>query len=262
MKPAVLVVALFPILLSAQEEPPPLTAAVRLWNRNQVAFGVFVPTDAAARPAAYKNPLYDFLFLNLEQRYDAALIKSVAQGLAAAARAPRKTLIVRIPPLERDGADVTKARITEVFALGGDGVAVPHVRSVDQASQVLWFFRDTGLSFWSPANRRGDKVAMLMIEDPDALAQVRQFADLKGYSVLACGIGSLTQALGGNRKAAEAGTQRVLAETKRVKLVNMITTTPSDVERRVKEGFLALIAMGPQADDAIRLGLTLTKRSR
>ena len=56
---------------------------------------------------------------------------------------------------------------------------------------------------------------MLMVEDPGAVAVAGQIADLKGFSVLACGIGSLTQALGGDRAAGEAGTQKVLAESKR-----------------------------------------------
>ena len=252
-------IALVPALVGAREQTE-LPAAIQLWNAGKVAFGVFAPNDAAARTAAYNSPLYDFLFLNLEQRYDAALVKTVAEGLRSATRQPRKTLIVRIPPVERDGADITKARITEVFALGGDGVTVPHVRGLDEATQVLWFFRDTGLNVWSPANRQGDKLAMLMIEDPGALAQVSEIADLKGYSVLACGIGSLAQALGGDRAAAEAGNQRVLAETKRAKLVNMITTTPQDVELRVRQGYLALIALGTDADRAIRLGRALGPR--
>ncbi len=46
---------------------------------------------------------------------------------------------------------------------------------------------------------------MLMLEDPAAVAQAREVADLKGYSILACGIGSLAQALGGDRAGAEAG---------------------------------------------------------
>ena len=259
MKPALLMAALIPVLLGAHEQTE-LPAAIQLWNAGKVAFGVFVPNDAAARAAAYNNPLYDFLFLNLEQRYDAALIKILVQGLRGAASQPRKTLIVRIPPVEREGADITKARITEVFALGGDGVAVPQVRGLDEASQVLWFFRDTGLNVWSPANRQGDKLAMLMIEDPGALGEVNEIADLKGYSVLACGIGSLTLALGGDRAAAEAGNQRVLAETKRAKLVNMITTTTGDVEQRVRQGYLALIAVGPEAERAIRLGRALGPR--
>jgi len=97
-------------------------------------------------------------------------------------------------------------------------------------------------------------IAMLMVEDPGAVAVAGPIADLKGFSVLACGIGSLTQALGGDRAGGEAGTQRVLAESKRTKLPNMLTASQQDVEQRVKEGFLGLLGQGPAADEMIKAG--------
>jgi len=95
---------------------------------------------------------------------------------------------------------------------------------------------------------------MLMLEDPQAVARAKEVADLAGYSILACGIGSLAQALGGDRAGAEAGTQKVLAEAKRAKLVDMLTANPKDVAQRVRERFLALLMQGPAADEAIRIG--------
>jgi 2-keto-3-deoxy-L-rhamnonate aldolase RhmA len=245
------------------------STALDLWKQGKVAFGVFVPSaDPAPRSAVYTeavgealaaNPLYDFAFLNLEPRYDAAAIKAVVQGIRKG-NGPRKTLIVRIPTIEKDGAEAAKARIAEAFALGADGVTLPHVRSVDEAKQALGFFREAKVNIWSSGNPKGDRIAMLMIEDAGALAQAREIADLGGYSVLACGIGSLTQALGGNREAAEAGNQKILAETKRTKLVNMLTTSTRDVEQRVGQGFLALIAQGQNADEAITLGRKAAQR--
>ena len=85
---------------------------------------------------------------------------------------------------------------------------------------------------------------------PSDLVDLGKIADLKGISILACGIGSLTQALGGDRAGAEAATQQILAETRRVKIADMLTANPTDVEKRVKEGFLALLMQGPTADDA------------
>ena len=99
---------------------------------------------------------------------------------------------------------------------------------------------------------------MLMLEDPTAITQRVAIANLPGISVLACGIGSLAQAIGGDRDAAragaEAGTQQVLVETKRMKIANMLTANAKDVETRVKEGFLALLMQGAQADEAIKIG--------
>ncbi len=256
------------------------SVAIDLWKQGKVAFGIFVPNEdptprpsgpprGERRPAVYtreggeklaRNPLYDFLFLNLEPRYDAAAIKAIAGGLRTPSAVNRKTLIVRIPTVEAAGLDATNAHIREAFDLGADGVTIPHVRNVNEAKQVLGFFKDAKVNIWSAANPNGDRIAMLMIEDPGALAQAKEIANLPGYSILACGIGSLTQALGGNREAAEAGNQKILGETKRMRLIDMLTTSTRDIEQRVKEGFLALIAQGQNADEAIKTGRTAAGR--
>jgi len=251
---------------SGQSQRP---AIIDLWTIGKPAFGIYAPNENAGprgqgpRPAVYTreggeklamNPLYDFVFLNLEGSYDGAAIKSIADGLRSVSAAGHKALIVRIPPIEKDGADATRTRVKEAFDAGADGVTIPHVRSVDEAKQAIGFFRDARANVWSPANRTGDRIAMLMLEDPAAVAQAREIADLTGYSILACGIGSLAQALGGDREGAEAGTQQVLAEARRAKLVDMLTFNAQDAGKRVKEGFLALLTQGAAADDAIRAG--------
>jgi 2-keto-3-deoxy-L-rhamnonate aldolase RhmA len=269
-----LVVAI-PAVLQAQTKHE--NAVLDLWAAGKPAFGVFVPNEApgaagargargapgAERPKPLyttaggeklaANPLYDFVFLNLEGNYDADAIKAIATGLGGAQAVSRKTLIVRIPPFHADPA-AAAARIKEAFSLGADGVTVPHVESVDEATRVLQAFQAAKVKVWSPSNPRGEKIAMLMIEDPGALAEVKALADLKGISVLACGIGSITQALGGDRAKGEAATQTVLAETKRARIPNMLTANSQDVEKRIKEGFLGLLMQGAQADEAIKIG--------
>ncbi|MDO8677891.1 MAG: aldolase/citrate lyase family protein [Acidobacteriota bacterium] len=200
------------------------------------------------------NPLYDYVFLNLEGAYDPAAVRAMSQGLHSPKAVSRKTLIVRIPPISKDGEAATRARVKEIFDAGADGVTIPHIRSLDEAKLALSFFRDAKANVWSPSNPKGDKIAMLMLEDPKAIEQRKDIADLKGLSVLACGIGSLAQALGGDRAGAEAGTQQVLVETRRAGLANMLTANSQDVDKRVKEGFLALLMNGPTADEAIKIG--------
>jgi 2-keto-3-deoxy-L-rhamnonate aldolase RhmA len=260
----------------AREAPQPSQSAparthglIDLWAQGKPAFGVYAPNEnpgprgQGPRPAVYTreggeklamNPLYDYVFLNLEGSYDAAAVKAMADGLRSPNAVNRKALIVRIPPIDKDGAASAKARVKEALDLGADGVAIPHVQSLDEAKLAISFFQDAKANVWSPSNPNGRVIAMLMLEDPAAAAQAKEVADLKGYSILACGIGSLTQALGGDRAGAEAGTQKILAEAKRAKLVDMLTANPQDVEQRVKEGFLALLMQGPTSDEAIRIG--------
>jgi 2-keto-3-deoxy-L-rhamnonate aldolase RhmA len=245
-------------------------AVLDLWTAGKPAFGVFVPNENPQRfergqpppKGMYTkegggklaaNPLLDFVFLNLEGSYDLEAVKAIAAGLKSGT-GTRKTLLVRIPTIERDGVEATRTRVKEVLAAGADGVTLPHIRSVEEAKTALGFFQEAKANVWSPSNPNGTVVAMLMLEDPAAVAAAAQVADLKSFSVLACGIGSLTQALGGDRAGAEAGTQKVLAESKRVKIPNMLTASPQDVQQRVKEGFLGLLGQGAAGDEMIKLG--------
>jgi 2-keto-3-deoxy-L-rhamnonate aldolase RhmA len=238
-----------------------------LWPQGKVAFGVYAPSegergkppvytaDGAAKAAA--NPLYDYVFLNLEGAYDPAAVKTYGEVLK---KNSRKTLIVRIPPISKDGADATRARVKEILDAGADGVTIPHIRDIDEAKLALSFFAAAKANVWTPKNPKGTKLAMLMLEDPKAIEQRKDIADLPGISILACGIGSLSAALGGDRAGAERGTQQVLEETKRVKIANMLTANAKDVEQRVKEGFLALLMQGAQADEAIKIGRAAAAR--
>ena len=241
-----------------------------LWPQGKVAFGVYAPSEAErGKPPVYTaegaakvaaNALYDFVFLNLEGAYDPAAVKAYGSGLRGPGATSRKTLIVRIPPISKDGADATKARVKEIFDAGADGVTIPHIRSLDEARLALGFFEAAKADIWSPSNPKGTKLAMLMLEDPKAIAQRKEIAELKGLSILACGIGSLAQALGGDRAGAEAGTQQVLAETKRLKLANMLPANVKDVEQRITEGFSAILGQGPQADEMIKIGRAAARR--
>lgn len=244
---------------------------IPLWSQGRVAFGVYAPNENAPGTPRPKplytvgggeklamNALYDYVFLNLEGSYDPEAVKAMSQGLRSAKATSRKTLLVRIPPISADGADAARARVKEIVDAGADGVTIPHIRDIEEAKLALSFFTAAKADVWSPANPKGTKLAMLMLEDPKAIAQRVEIANLPNLSVLACGIGSLAQAIGGDRDAAragaEAGTQQVLVETKRVKIANMLTANAKDVETRVKEGFLALLMQGAQADEAIKIG--------
>jgi 2-keto-3-deoxy-L-rhamnonate aldolase RhmA len=262
------------------EAPQPHeNAVIDLWAEGVAAFGVFVPNERprteeqrrdGERPAPVytrdggerlaQNPLYDFLFLNLEGGYDSAAVRDMVEGIRGPSAVGRKTLLVRIPPIERDGEEVTRARVIEILSLGADGIVFPHVRSADEARTVVSFFEDAGADVWSPTNPSGEVLAMIMVEDPDAVAEVAAIADTPGYSILACGIGSLRGALDGDREAAEAGNQEVLAHARRTGLPDMITANALDIEERIQEGFLALLMQGDEADKVIQIGRAAAAR--
>ena len=62
---------------------------------------------------------------------------------------------MRIPTIERDGVEATRARVKEVLAAGADGVTLPHIRSVDEAKTAIGFFREAKANVWSPRNPNG-----------------------------------------------------------------------------------------------------------
>mgnify|MGYP001287007110 CR=1 FL=1 len=123
-----------------------------------------------------RNSLYDFVFLDLEVSYDVGAVAAIAEGLRIPSAVGRKTLLVRIPPIERDGEEVARARTREILELGADGVVLPHVRSPEEVRMVVSFFTDAGADVWSPSNPTGEILAMIMIEDPGALATIEEIA--------------------------------------------------------------------------------------
>ena len=240
---------------------------IDLWEQGQPAFGLYVTQphgegqeDSAVPPTfsvetgrdLARNPLLDFAFLSLEAHYDVDSARNVAEGIAGASNDGALPLLVRIPPISDDGADAARARVKEVLELGADGVVIPHVMSLEEARTAVSFFE--GVNVWSPGNRDGDIVAMLIVEDPDVFAQLEEIASIPGYSALVCGIGSLTSALGGDTEAAEAINLRVLEQSKTSGLVDLITVNEESVVLRAEQGFLGLLAYGPTADEVLRIG--------
>ena len=159
MKRAVLTLGLLFAVASAAH-----AQVLDVWKTGKPAFGVYAPSESergqppkytpegAAKVAA--NPLYDYVFLNLEGAYDAAAVKAYGAGLK---QTSKKTLIVRIPPIEKDGAEATKARVKEILDAGADGVTIPHIRDLDEAKLALSFFAAAKADVWSPKNPKGDR---------------------------------------------------------------------------------------------------------
>jgi hypothetical protein len=237
---------------------------VELWEAGQTAFGQYVTgvpyTVETGRDLA-ANPLLDYAFLNLEQDYKLNSALDLAQGLrsrtgsgtgSGTGNGAAMDLLVRIPPMSEAGVETSRQRVEELLAMGADGVVFPHVRSAEEARTAVSFF--DGVNVWSPANPDGDIIVMLMLETPDVFAELEEIANIPNYSALACGIGSLTNALGGDREAAEQMNLEVLAHSERVGMADMITANTESVARRVDQGFLGLLVYGPTANEVIRLG--------
>jgi len=236
-------------------DPNSPVGLIELWEGGQTAFGQYVTgvpyTVETGRDLA-ANTLLDYAFLNLEQEYNINSALKLAEGLRSGAEGDPMDLLVRIPPMSEAGVETSRARVEELLAMGANGVVFPHVRSAEEARVAISFF--DGVNVWSPANPEGDIVVMLMLETPEVFAELEEIANIPNYSALACGIGSLTGALGGDREAAEKLNLELLAESQRVGLADMITANTESVADRVNEGFLGLLVYGSTANEVIRLG--------
>ncbi len=259
---------------------PQGSSLIALWKSGTPAFGMFVPSERAAGatdatgtrlPPLYttdgarrlaQNPLLDYLFLNLEGAYDADAVRSLVAGLKAGSPMRRPTLLVRIPTIETAGAQATRARLAEVLGLGADGVVIPHVRSAAEARLAAAFFTEAGAKVWSPANPSGTVIAMLMVEDKGAIAEASEIASVPGYSLLSCGIGSLTRDMGGDAPGAEAACQNIRDFAAKAKMPSMMTASATSIKDRIEKGYLGLLMSGSmeQATAVIRTGRDLAKR--
>ncbi|MEX2467386.1 MAG: aldolase/citrate lyase family protein [Gemmatimonadota bacterium] len=255
-------------------------SVISLWEEGTPAFGIFVPSerDPGARdadgnrmPPLYTvegarmladEPLLDYLFLNLEGSYDPEAVRILVAGLDAGTTDHRPTLLVRLPTIADAGADATRTRVAEVLSLGADGVVIPHVRSPEEARLAVEFFEEAGADVWSPANPDGTIVAMLMVEDPGAIGSVEEIVAVPGYSMLSCGIGSLTGAMDGDREGAEAACQNVRDVAAMAGMPSMMTANANSIADRIEQGYLGLLLSGSvdEAADVIRTGREIAGR--
>ena len=137
---------------------------------------------------------------------------------------------------------------------------MPHIRNPDEARLAVSFFEDIDADVWSPANPDGRIISMLMIEDRGALLAAEEIANTPGYSLLACGIGSLGGDLG-DRQAAEAGCLEVLSHATRLGLPSMITANRQNLRQRIDQGYRGiLLQMGDALGDLVRIGRETTGR--
>jgi 2-keto-3-deoxy-L-rhamnonate aldolase RhmA len=149
-----------------------------------------------------------------------------------------------------------------VLGFGADGVVIPHVRSAAEARTAAAFFAEAGANVWSPANPKGTVIAMLMVEDKGAIAELPEIAAVKGYSLLSCGIGSLTRDMGGDAPGAEAACQRARDLGAKAGMPSMMTATAATINDRITKGYLGLLLSGTadQASTIIRAGRVVAKR--
>ena len=251
-----------------------MQGVIEIWEAGTPAFGIFVPserergaTDEAGNrlPPLYtadgartlaQDPMLDYLFLNLEGSYDLDAVHAMVEGLDNAPGDHRPTLLVRIPTIEDAGAEATRMRVAEVVAAGADGLVIPHIRTPDEARLAVSFIEATDADVWSPTNPDGTFIYMLMVEDVGAIETSEEIAAVPGYSMLSCGIGSLTGDMDGDREGAEAACEEVMRLGAERGMPSMMTASADNLAHRIEQGYLGILLGGTpeQWTELIQMG--------
>ena len=252
-----------------------------------VVFGWFAPdlTAGAARRAA-TDPLMDFVFLNMESpsAYDPAAINAFEQAMLEAGLHTNPNthpIVVRIPPFHADAA-AGRTRVSEVLDMGAHGVVFPGMETAGEASSALNAMRYAkagvppaearasgfGIApgYWGmsdqeyemradlwPQDRVGELVSIFIVESERGLENVQAIAKVRP-TILFAGPGTLRRVMQNDMKKVEAAIQSVLSACKEAHVPCGITAGAADVERRVMEGFRAIIIYDRDYAETIQIG--------
>lgn len=218
---------------------------VSLLADGQAIFGIFSGDHTAEGGRAMAaNPETDFVFYSLEsgpfdipamQTYVAAL-----DGASGAAGAP--PIALRIPPVHEDPA-AARDRVAEGLQAGVASIVFPHVVAREDAAVAV---DAMGEALW-PGNPDGSLVAMLIVEDREGIANVRDIVSTPGVSVVFAGPGDLRRAYEGDMEAVESAIQTVLSACSEFDVPCGITAGVDDIAERLEQGFRVIIVTDPEA---------------
>lgn len=232
----------------AQEYVGDGSKIINILDSGGLIYGVFVPDDEGVYSVDTAEELagngqFDYLFLNLEEIYTTEAIDVLVEGILRVPVADRPTLLVRIPTIDDAGYELTLQRIQEVLDHGADGIVFPHIRSPEMAAYISGYLKGLGVDVWSPENPDGRFISLYMLEDPKAVANAYEVAELGGFSFLSCGIGSLSSAVG-SPELGELGCLEVLAQATRAKYPSIqLAFSVEVIQQRVNEGYTGLLGI-------------------
>jgi 4-hydroxy-2-oxoheptanedioate aldolase len=195
-------------------------------------------------------------------------------------------VLVRIPA---NGREMNQWMAKQILDTGGMGVVTPHIENAAQARNVVQATRypqREGAADFRPEGQRGsgagnavrllgvgfaDYMAkadvwpldpageifnLLLIENGEGVANVKEIVRVPGVSAVAAAPGDLGSFYAGDRAKVEQAIQTVADACTEVRMICGITASAADAERRIAQGFTLLIG-----DDAmIRAGHVAAKR--
>ncbi len=223
---------------SSSKESPILA----LLGSGKAVFGAFSgeKTKANAAELSGDNEL-DFVFYDMETGpFDVEGMRDFMGALGS------RPIAARLPPI-REGREEARERAKLLLQAGVDAVVFPHVEDRAQAELAVSSMRTR------PARTPG----ILIVEDRKGVANAREIVSTPGVDIVFPGPGDLRRAFDGDAAAIENAIQTVLAACKEFGVVCGITAGPSDIEKRLKEGFRIFIVTN---HDALPIGRRAASR--
>jgi 2-keto-3-deoxy-L-rhamnonate aldolase RhmA len=271
---------------TAAQKPQRHNRIADLLSQNKVVFGWFstartleTTPEAAARAA--KDPLMDFVFINMEavRSYNPPLVKTFLETMkdAGLRRSPNdRPLMLRLPIFHNDPA-AARQRIAEVLNLGVHALVFPDMESAEEGRDALAAMRfapagvrpdDTGEApgYWNlapdqykkkadvyPINPDGELASIFIIESEKGVANSREITKLRP-TVAIPGPGTLRSVFKGDMEKVEAAIQTQLASCKEFNVPCGITANATDVAKRIEQGFKMIIIYDRDYAETIAAG--------
>ena len=262
-----------------------LNGVIRAFEQGQTAFAAFTPAEIDAA-LAFSTASYDAVVFEMEHNpWDARILRDCLQYMLnrrqivdAGSVAPAVTPFVRIPP---NGNEKNQWLAKQALDLGAYGIVWPHISTVEQAYNAVAACRypklkaaklsepagirgDAPLAaarYWGltqqeyyrkadvwPLNPQGEILVVLMIEDTQGIANLREILkNVPGIGLVLIGEGDLSQELGVPRQYEHASVVEamglIVAACKECSVpVGHPHVDSNNVERILKEGYRFLMA--------------------
>ena len=266
-------------------EAPRLNGVIRAFERGQTAIAAFTPAEIESA-LAFSTSSYDAIVFEMEHNpWDARTLRDCLQYLLnrrqiadSGSIAPSVTPLVRIPP---NGNEKNQWLAKQALDLGAYGIVWPHISTAEQACNAVAACRyprlktakvsepagirgDAPLAaarYWGlaqqeyyrkadvwPLNPQGEILVVLMIEDTQGIANLRDILkNVPGIGLILIGEGDLSQELGFPRQyehpSVVEAMRQIVATCKECGVpVGHPHVDGNNVERILKEGYRFLMA--------------------
>jgi 4-hydroxy-2-oxoheptanedioate aldolase len=224
----------------------PAAALIELLDGGEAVFGIFAGEKSrAGGEAAMAGQRADFQLYSMERGpFDVATLQAYLDGMVAAGGVDATAtfpVVVRTPAIHA-APDAIEGHVRDAMATPIAGITFPHVTTGDEAGRSAELVDRP----W-PVGPDPQAVNILIVEDREGIANVRDIVGTPGLSVVFAGPGDLRRAYEGDMEAVEDAIQAVLSACLEFDVPCGVTAGADDIAERLDQGFRVIIVTEPEA---------------